>query len=67
MNTTPASKAQPASRLTWTKNQPYRVHYYDPLRAGTWHRYFDNYQSARDFAQGCRLHARPCEVEQRPV
>lgn len=64
---TAMEQGMPASRHSWTRpTQPFRVHFYDALRSGTWHRYFDDYQSARDFAQGRRVYAEPCAVERRP-
>lgn len=56
----------PNTRHRWTEDKPYRVHYFDPKRRGTWHRYFDDEGPAVEFAAEHRLHSLQCTVEQSP-
>lgn len=46
-----------------SKQQRYRVKYYDPHRGGVWIRTFVDEQAAAEFAVGRRLYAKPARVE----
>lgn len=56
----------PNTRHRWTEDKPYRVHYFDSNRRGTWHRYFDDEGPAVEFAAAHRLYSLQCTVEQSP-
>jgi hypothetical protein len=57
------SRLRSLARQPWTGAEPYRVHFYDPKKVGTWLHYFADRAEAEAFAVGKKLWHQPALVE----
>ena len=60
------SRMRRLGKWSWTSELPFRVHFYDPTKTGTWVRYFATRKEAAEFAVGKTLWSEPALVETKP-